>query len=213
MDKDKKNIKEAQKNTAENKQKKFSGKTKEIIMYLIFGVATTLVRWITQWVFTSIFENALPKEEITIWFLKYDSTGVFVATLLSWLAAVIFAFVTNKLWVFESKSWKPSIAIKELWQFFLSRAITGVIEIVGVFLLVGVGVDQLVIPKESMDATILMSGIIMVLNYVLSKLIVFKEKDPEKEKMKKEKNKIKKERKRLDKIEKQLDDKIKDINK
>ena len=209
MNKDKKTTIENQDITAEKKQKKLFGKYKEIIMYIIFGVATTLVRWVTQWLFTSIFENALPKEEIHIWFLEYKSTGVFVATLLSWLAAVIFAYITNKLWVFESKSWKPSIAIKEFWQFFLSRAITGVIEIVGVFLLVGVGVDQIVIPKESMDATILMSGIIMVLNYILSKLIVFKEKDPEKLRLKKEKKKIKKEQKKLKEIEKKIDKEIK----
>ena len=157
-------------------------KYKEIIMYIIFGVLTTLVRWVTQWVFSGLFEEILPKKELKILFLKYDSTAVFIATLLSWLVAVLFAYVTNKLWVFESKSWKPSIAIKEFWQFFLSRALTGVIEIGGVYLLVGIGVDMLVIPKETMDATILMSSIIMVLNYIFSKLIVFKNKDTEKKK-------------------------------
>lgn len=161
-------------------------KHKEIIMYLIFGVATTLVRWVTQWIFSGMFKSIMPKEELTIWFLHYDSTAVFVATLLSWFVAVIFAYVTNKLWVFESKSWKPSVAVREFWQFFLSRAITGVIEIGGIYLLVGLGVDMLVIPKESMDATVLMSGLIMVLNYIFSKLIVFKDRDA-KEKKKLEK--------------------------
>ena len=152
-------------------------KYKEIVMYIIFGVATTLVRWVTQWIFSGLFASILPKKELHFWFLHYDSTSVFVATLLSWITAVLFAFVTNKLWVFESKSWKPSVAVREFWQFFLSRAITGVIEIGGIYLLVGVGVDQLVIPKETMDATILVSGVILVLNYVFSKLIVFKDKD------------------------------------
>ena len=156
-------------------------KYKEIVMYLIFGVATTLVRWVTQWVFSEIFESVMPKKELTLWILKYDSTAVFIATLLSWLVAVAFAYVTNKLWVFESKSWEPSLAIKEFWQFFLSRALTGVIEIAGVYLLVGLGVDRLIIPKESMDATVLMSGIIMVLNYVASKLIVFNDKNAKKQ--------------------------------
>ena len=146
-------------------------------MYIIFGVATTLVRWITQWLFSGLFESFLPKKELNIWFLHYDSTAVFIATLLSWLTAVLFAYVTNKLWVFESKSWKPSVAVKEFWQFFLSRFITGIIEIGGIYLLVGLGIDMLVIPKTSMDATIIMSSIIMVLNYVFSKLIVFKNTD------------------------------------
>lgn len=151
-------------------------KHKEIIMYVIFGVLTTVVRWITQWVFSGLFEVILPNKELNILFLHYNSAAVFVATVLSWLAAVLFAYVTNKLWVFESKSWKPSIALKECWQFFLSRFITGVIEIGGVYLLVGVGVDMLVIPKTSMDATVIMSAIVMVLNYVFSKLIVFNDK-------------------------------------
>ena len=150
-------------------------KYKEIIMYLIFGVATTLVRWVTQWVFSESFESVMPKQEFSVWILKYDSTAVFIATLLSWLAAVIFAYVTNKLWVFESKSWQPSLALKELWQFFLSRFLTGIVEIAGVYLLVGLGVDRLIIPKESMDATIIMSSIVMVLNYVASKLFIFKD--------------------------------------
>ena len=151
---------------------------KEIIMYLIFGVLTTLVRWVTQWIFSALFENILPQNPIDIWFLHYDSAVVFVATVISWTLAVLFAYVTNKLWVFESKSWKPSIALKEMWQFFLARFITGVIEIGGIALLVGLGVDRLVIPRETMDATILMSVIILVLNYVFSKLIVFKKKAP-----------------------------------
>ena len=157
--------------------KKLFEKYKEIIMYIIFGVATTLVRWVTQWLFSSLFETIMPKEELSFWFLHYDSTAVFVATLLSWLVAVLFAYVTNKLWVFESKSWKPEVALKEMWQFFLSRFITGVIEIGGIYLLVGVGVDMLVIQKTSMDATILVSGLILVLNYIFSKLIVFKKKE------------------------------------
>ena len=150
---------------------------KEFIMYCIFGLATTVVRWGTQWVFSGLFTGIMPKKELHLWFLHYDSTAVFIATLLSWTAAVIFAYITNKLWVFESKSWKSDVAVKEFWQFFLSRFVTGIIEIAGVYLLVGVGVDMLVIPKESMDATIIMSSIIMVLNYVLSKLIVFNNND------------------------------------
>ena len=181
--------------------KKIFIKYKEIIMYVIFGVLTTLVRWITQWIFSGFFESILPKEELNLWILHYDSTAVFIATILSWLAAVLFAYVTNKLWVFESKSWKPSIAIKELWQFILSRFITGIIEIGGIYVLVGIGVDMLVIKKSSMDATVLMSGIIMVLNYVFSKLIVFKNKEG------KEKKKLEKSARELDEAAQEADDK------
>ena len=159
------------------KIKKVFIKHKEIIMYLIFGVATTLVRWATQWIFIKMFDDIMPKQEVNIWFLHYDTTAVFIATLLSLLTAIIFAFVTNKLWVFESKSWKPSIALRELWQFFFARFLSALIELGGIYLLVGLGVDRLVVPIETMDATILMSGVVMVLNYIFSKLIVFKNRE------------------------------------
>lgn len=198
--------KKTKQDNTDPKSKSFFKKYKEIIMYIIFGIATTLVRWVTQWIFSAIFENILPKEPIDWWIFHYDSMVVFVATLISWILAVIFAFVTNKLWVFDSKSWKPSIAIREFWQFFLSRLITGIIEIGGVALLVGLGFNKLVLPQDTMDATVLMSAIIMVLNYIFSKLIVFKEKDPEKIKAKQKRKKL---QKKMDKLEKEIDKELK----
>ena len=83
---------------------------KEILMYIVFGVLTTLVGWGTY----ILFEKALK--------------SVFWANLLSWICAVAFAYVTNKLWVFESKSWNAKILLKEVSTFLASRGITGVLE-------------------------------------------------------------------------------------
>lgn len=151
-------------------------KYKEIIMYLIFGVLTTMVRWITQYLFTLLFNFILPQNEIIIWFLKYDSYSIFVSTILSWICAVIFAFITNKIFVFESKNWEPKIALPEFGKFIVSRLFTGIIEILGIYILVGVGFNKIIIPADSMDATIVISIITIILNYIFSKLIVFKNK-------------------------------------
>lgn len=166
-------------------------KYKEIITYIIFGVLTTIVSWGTYTVLVHLFKGAIPKEEVR----------VAVANVLSWIAGVAFAYVTNKLWVFESKSWKPSLVIKEVISFVASRGITGVIEIVCVPLLAKTGFDNLfyhLVEKLGLTANILftdgiyskisLSVIVVMLNYVFSKLFVFKNKKPKEETEVKENN-------------------------
>ncbi len=148
--------------------KKLWDKFHEIIMYIIFGVLTTMVAWVTYAIFTKIIPT------ISFWGITIDHTTT--ANVLSWVCGVIFAYVTNKLWVFESKSWKPSIAFKEFWMFVSSRLITGVIEWVGLPLLISIGFDQPIFGVDGMLAKILVSVIVVVLNYVFSKLFIFKRK-------------------------------------
>ena len=153
--------------------KKLWDKFHEFIMYMIFGVGTTVVSWLTYALFTKIVP-AVSFVGITI---EHTTT----ANVLSWVCAVIFAFVTNKLWVFDSKSWKPSIAFKELWLFVASRLATGLIEWVGLPLLIKLGVDQTILGVEGMVAKILVSVIVVLLNYVFSKLFIFKNKKQKEE--------------------------------
>lgn len=141
-------------------------KYKEIIMYLIFGVLTTFVSWGSY----ALFEMLLGV------FISDAIVLSSVANVLSWIMAVLFAFVTNKLWVFESKSWKGSILLKELGSFVGSRLLTGVLEWFGVPLLMLIGLDQPILGIEGMLAKILISVIVVILNYILSKLLVFKNK-------------------------------------
>ncbi len=148
-------------------------KTKEIIMYLIFGVLTTLVSWGTY----VLFANPL-------------GLGVFVSNLLSWICAVIFAFFTNKLWVFDSKSFEAKTFLKEAATFVASRGITGVFEIVFVPLISKIGFDNLFYPlfksagitlkvlyTDGIYSKIAVAVIVVILNYVFSKLFVFKKKE------------------------------------
>ena len=148
-------------------------RVKEIALYLVFGVLTTLVSWGSY----TLFVNLL-------------SLSVFVSNLLSWVLAVIFAYVTNKLWVFNSKSWAPKVIGKEIVTFLASRGITGVLEIVSVPLLEKLGYDGIffnilralnidikLLFTDGIYSKITVSVIIVILNYVFSKLIVFRKKE------------------------------------
>ena len=131
-------------------------KYKEVIMYLIFGVATTLVNWIVY----SLL-------------MKTSVINMMVSNAIAWFAAVIFAYITNKIFVFESKSWNPAEVWKEVVKFFGARIATGVIEIGGLPLLYYIGVKQSIFGVEGFLAKILVSVIVVILNYVFSKIFVF----------------------------------------
>ena len=162
--------------------KKLFHKYKEIITYVFFGVLSTIVSWGSYIIFIKLFNSAD---------LASKDARVFTANCLSWLCAVIFAFVTNKLWVFESKSWKPDIFLKELTSFFSSRIVTGIVEIIGVPVLSKLGTDDVCFavlkrtPLKSVDflfsdgfySKILISVVVIILNYIFSKLFVFKNDD------------------------------------
>lgn len=128
-------------------------KYKGIINYLIFGVLTTLIN-------------------VVIYSLGYDVLGIpnLVSTALAWVVAVAFAFVTNKLFVFESRSWRGTEALKEAVNFVACRLSTGAVELVFMFLFV----DLLAFSGTVMK--LVCNVIVIILNYVLSKLIVFKKK-------------------------------------
>jgi putative flippase GtrA len=88
----------------------------------------------------------------------------------AWVASVLFAFVTNKLFVFESRSWSASVMFPEMGGFFLARVATGVVDMVLMWLLIDV------IQTGDMFAKILVNVIVVVLNYVASKLWIFRKK-------------------------------------
>ncbi len=152
--------------------KKIFDKYREIIMYLIFGVATTVVSWVSYAIFTKLIST------IYFWGITIENTTT--ANVLSWICAVLFAFVTNKIWVFDSKSWRPSIAVKEFGLFVASRIASGIIEIGGVPLLILIGLDQTIFGIEGMFAKVLVSVIVVILNYIFSKLFIFKKKKSKK---------------------------------
>ncbi len=134
-------------------------KYREIIMYLIFGVSTTLVNWV---VYTLL--------------IKLADADVTLANGIAWLAAVTFAYVTNKLYVFESKSWAASVLVKEIVSFYGARIASGVFEIFLPALLIKIGLDQAVFGIDGFLAKAVVSVLVIVLNYIFSKLFVFRKK-------------------------------------
>lgn len=128
-------------------------KYKEPILYIVFGGLTTLV---------NIMAYYLLADVLLVYYL--------ISNACAWGGSVLFAFVTNKLFVFESKSWKASIVLPEMGGFFLSRVATGVVDMVLMWLLIDI------IQTGDMFAKILVNVIVVVLNYVASKLWIFRKK-------------------------------------
>ena len=134
-------------------------KYREIISYLFFGGLTTLVSWVTY----ALFAGPL-------------GLGVTAANVLSWICAVSFAFVTNKLWVFGSRSWAWPGWLKEAGSFLAGRLFSGAVELGGLPLLMALGLDQPLFGVEGFAAKIIVSIVVIILNYVISKLFVFRRK-------------------------------------
>ena len=136
-------------------------KYREIIMYIIIGGCTTIVNWA---VYTP---------------MAAAGAALALCNSAAWLAAVIFAFFTNKFLVFESRTTDPFEVIKEAAMFAGSRLISGAFEIVFPSLLVALGLDAEIFGIRGAAAKLITSVAVIVMNYVLSKLIVFRKKKSE----------------------------------
>lgn len=134
-------------------------KYREIIVYVIFGVLTTLVNWA---VYTVL--------------VKFFGVNITVANAIAWTAGVIFAFVTNKIYVFESKSKEPKTLAREFISFVGARIVTGLMEIFLPEILVNAGLNQTVFGIKGAIAKLIVSVAVVILNYVFSKLVVFRKK-------------------------------------
>lgn len=168
------------------KRESFLGKlvdkffTREIITYIIFGVLTTAVNLVTFYIFKKIFisigwEGVFNKLLGSAGWDKAlellgSGTDYLDATVIAWTVAVIFAFVTNKLIVFESKSWKPAVAGKEFVGFIGARLFSLLVELLFMFVMVTL------LKWNDFVAKFIVQVIVVILNYVFSKLLIFKNK-------------------------------------
>lgn len=158
-------------------------KYREIIMYLIFGVLTTLVGWVVYYGILAAGRAILgiPAEEVTGG--RYIAVYT-VAQVLQWICAVLFAFFTNKKWVFTDADKAVSMG-KQLVTFAGSRLVTFgldfVITYAGTFALAKLFptlVSVFLLGKERNLAEILSKVIaaivVIICNYIISKVLVFK---------------------------------------
>jgi putative flippase GtrA len=123
----------------------------DIVSYLFFGVLTTAVNYV-------------------VYFPLYNWAGVSatVSTIISWVVAVAFAFVTNKPFVFKSHDWSMKTVKPELIKFLGCRIGSGVMEVI----IIALTVDLLGWNGNWMK--IIVSVLVIILNYIGSKLLVFK---------------------------------------
>lgn len=128
-------------------------KYKSLLSYAFFGVCTTMVNIaVYQMMYGVICIENVP------------------ATVVAWIVAVLFAFITNKLFVFDSKSFELSVLRYEIPAFFGCRLLTGVLDVAIMFVAVDVMGWNGVLWK------VIANVLVIVLNYVASKLVIFKEK-------------------------------------
>ena len=160
-------------------------KHREIVMYLVFGVLTTLVGWAVYfavlWAWKGIF--SLPVDDTSS---GMYIAGYTVAQVIQWIAAVLFAFFTNRKWVFTGADRKIRMSV-QLLKFSGGRVITFLIDY-AVTLFVAMGAAALLPALTSVEligrewnlceigAKVLAAVIVIVCNYVFSKIFVFKSK-------------------------------------
>ncbi|MBQ7668661.1 MAG: GtrA family protein [Clostridia bacterium] len=126
----------------------YFNKYKRPILYLFFGGLTTVINVVVYAICARVFN--LP---------------TIPSTIIAWMFAVSVAFIANKLWVFESKN---KAVFKELTKFFACRIGTGTLDVIVMF----VTVDLLFFNEIIMK--LISNIIVIILNYIFSKLIVFK---------------------------------------
>lgn len=126
-------------------------KYRELILYVFFGGLTTLVNWAGYWLLADVFRVPY------LW-----------ATAIAQILSILFAYVTNRIWVFESKAKGFSAVFWEMVRFFGCRAASFVLDL----LCMRIGVGGLHI--NDMVMKLLSNVIVVIVNYVFSKLIVFR---------------------------------------
>lgn len=126
-------------------------KHKEVILYLIFGVLTTLVNIGVYYIFNDLMH------------IHYQ-----VSTIIAWILSVLFAFVTNKFYVFESRNKSHKESMKEVFSFFVCRIVSLGFDMVSMFFFF----ELLKVP--SMISKVIANVIVVIANYVFSKVFVFR---------------------------------------
>ena len=139
-----------------DKIKELWKKYEEIISYLIVGGLTTVVSWAAKFIANALLFNN------TMYLTPVEN---FILSTINWTAGVIFAYFTNRKYVF--KSHEPML--KEAPKFVLSRVSTWILDIVVMQVLTAIGVNLMI-------ATVISAVLVIIGNYVFSKLFVFNDK-------------------------------------
>lgn len=128
-------------------------KHREVVLYLVFGVLTTLVN-------------------ILVYFILADVLGIYylAGNAAAWVLSVLFAYVTNRTYVFQSKASGAAAVARELILFVGCRLLSGAFDMGCMYLCVDV------LRMDGMLAKIISNVIVVILNYLFSKLLIFRKK-------------------------------------
>ena len=140
---------------------------REIVSYVFWGVMTTAVNYVTYLLLTG---------GLHVYYLA--------SNVIAWAVSVLFAYFVNKLFVFESRDWAWRVALRELWQMTASRLFTLALEMGILWFFVDLlRCGQLTVPLPGGallhgDAVVKLGAnvVVVIVNYVLSKFIIFKKK-------------------------------------
>lgn len=129
--------------------------TKEVILYFVFGMLTTVIDF-----FAFYFAYN---------FLHIDEM---ISTAIAWCFAVIFAYVTNRIFVFESKETDKKRILREMGLFVSARLLSlGISEIIVLLIMKVMGFDG---ELGSIITKLICAVVVFIFNYIASKLIIFK---------------------------------------
>lgn len=124
---------------------------KETILYVIFGILTTIVNLIAYYLFSNII-----------------NINYLISNAIAWIISVVFAYITNKFFVFNSSYINKDVIIEEFIKFMNCRLISGLSEVVLLFLFV----DLLLM--NDIVAKLIIGVLVALINFIFSKVFIFK---------------------------------------
>ena len=124
---------------------------KETILYVIFGILTTIVNLIAYYLFSNII-----------------NINYLISNAIAWIISVVFAYITNKFFVFNSSYINKDVIIEEFIKFMNCRFISGLSEVVLLFLFV----DLLLM--NDIVAKLIIGVLVVLINFIFSKVFIFK---------------------------------------
>lgn len=170
--------------TAEGRRE-FYKKHKEIILYFLFGIGTTVISMGSYYLCRIIFPDAESVPKWLAWIFNITSyfgieSNTALPVIISWFLSVTFAFLTNRVYVFNSTANTVGKFVMEALKLYASRIATLFVDLLIMFLLVDLPGIQNVIYEFC--AKVFSNVIVLILNYILSKIFVFRMKSPSKKK-------------------------------
>lgn len=132
-------------------------KYKELILYVFFGGLTTLVNFVSY----ALLANALHVDPM-------------ISNAVAWFLSVLFAYITNKIYVFESKEMRLPFLLREMGAFFACRLASGVMDMGMMYVML------YWFHWNDLVSKIIANVFVIIVNYVFSKLWIFKKPKAEK---------------------------------